>query len=168
MADNELWGISGLNRLLPHKFHFSANQCTRAGVRAWGDITMAHSEKWKEQERRDQVARYRVLARETTDPLAAGLLRDIVSDLEDELNELSVDERRTATGDQLPELGLLEFHGQTVSCLIRSLSEHGAALDLISPRDIPDRFMLAIPLDGRFHRCHLIWRRRAEIGVTFR
>jgi len=27
-------------------------------------------------ERRDQVERYRVLARETTDPLAAGLLRD--------------------------------------------------------------------------------------------
>ncbi len=47
---------------------------------------MADTEKWKE--RRDQVARYRVLAQETTDPLAARLLRDIVSDLEADLYEL--------------------------------------------------------------------------------
>lgn len=48
-----------------------------------GDITMADSESWKE--RRNQVARYRVMEQETTDPLAARLLRDIVSDLEAEL-----------------------------------------------------------------------------------
>ena len=48
-----------------------------------GDITMTDSEKWKE--RWDQVARYRVMERETTDPLAARLLHDIVLDLEAEL-----------------------------------------------------------------------------------
>jgi hypothetical protein len=53
------------------------------GVRAWGDITMADSESRKE--RRNQVERYRVMAQETTDPLAACLLRDIVLDLEAEL-----------------------------------------------------------------------------------
>jgi len=53
------------------------------GVRAWGDITMTDSESWKE--RRNQVARYRVMEQETTDPLAARLLRDIVLDLEAEL-----------------------------------------------------------------------------------
>ena len=52
------------------------------GVRAWGDITMTDSESWKE--RRNQVARYRVMEQETTDPLAARLLRDIVRDLEAE------------------------------------------------------------------------------------
>ena len=35
---------------------------------------MTDNEKWKE--RRDQVARYRVMEQETTDPLAAGLRRD--------------------------------------------------------------------------------------------
>ncbi|WP_354265764.1 hypothetical protein [Bradyrhizobium sp. I1.7.5] len=44
---------------------------------------MADSESWNE--RRNQVARYRVMAQETTDPLAARLLHDIVLDLEDEL-----------------------------------------------------------------------------------
>jgi hypothetical protein len=53
------------------------------GIRAWGDITMTDSESWKE--RRNQVARYRVMQQETTDPLAARLLRDIVLDLEAEL-----------------------------------------------------------------------------------
>jgi hypothetical protein len=47
---------------------------------------MTDSEWWKE--RRNQVARYRVMEQETTDPLAARLLHDIVLDLEAELEEL--------------------------------------------------------------------------------
>jgi hypothetical protein len=47
---------------------------------------MTDSESSKEQ--RDQVARYRVMEQETTDPLAAGLLRDIVLELEAELKDL--------------------------------------------------------------------------------
>jgi hypothetical protein len=39
---------------------------------------------WKE--RCDRVERYRILAQETTDPIAARLLHDIVLDLEAELN----------------------------------------------------------------------------------
>jgi len=39
---------------------------------------------WKE--RRARVERYRILAQETTDPIAARLLHDIVLDLEAELN----------------------------------------------------------------------------------
>lgn len=46
---------------------------------------MTDSEKRKE--RCDQLARYRALQEETTDPLAAGLLRDIVSELEADLEE---------------------------------------------------------------------------------
>jgi hypothetical protein len=58
----------------------------RLGVRAWGDIIMTDSEWWKE--RRNLVARYRAMERETTDPLAARLLHDIVLDLEAELEGL--------------------------------------------------------------------------------
>jgi hypothetical protein len=54
------------------------------GIRAWGDFTMTDSESWKE--RRNQVERYRAMEQETTDPLAARLLHDIVLDLEAELN----------------------------------------------------------------------------------
>ena len=47
---------------------------------------MTDSEWWKE--RRNQVARYRAMEQETTDPLAASLLHDIVLDLEAELEGL--------------------------------------------------------------------------------
>jgi hypothetical protein len=48
-----------------------------------GDATMTDSESWKE--RRNQVERYRILLQETTDPIAARLLHDIVLDLEADL-----------------------------------------------------------------------------------
>ena len=51
-----------------------------------GDNMMTDSESWKE--RRNQVARYRAMEQETTDPLAARLLHDIVLDLEAELERL--------------------------------------------------------------------------------
>jgi hypothetical protein len=61
--------------------------CPAPGVRAWGThITVTDSDSWKE--RRNQVARYRVMAQDTTDPLAARLLRDIALDLEAELEGL--------------------------------------------------------------------------------
>jgi len=47
---------------------------------------MTDSDGWKEQ--RNRVERYRILAQETTDPIAVRLLHDIVLDLEAEL-ELS-------------------------------------------------------------------------------
>jgi hypothetical protein len=53
--------------------------------RTWGDLTMTDSESWKE--RRNQVEQYRVMQQETTDPLAARLLHDIVLDLEAQLEQ---------------------------------------------------------------------------------
>jgi hypothetical protein len=55
----------------------------RLGVRAWGDLIMTGREGWKE--RRNLVERYRAMKQETTDPLAARLLHDIILDLEAEL-----------------------------------------------------------------------------------
>jgi hypothetical protein len=48
-----------------------------------GETTVTDSESWNE--RSNQVARYRAMEQETTDPLAARLLHDIVLDLEAEL-----------------------------------------------------------------------------------
>jgi hypothetical protein len=54
---------------------------------------MTHDERGEE--RKHQVERYRLLAQEVTDPLAAGLLRDIISELEaDPPEKLSEDSER--------------------------------------------------------------------------
>ena len=68
--------------LLPRRnnFTFRAPNVTALGVRAWGDTTMTDRESGKE--RQHQVERYRLSAQEITDPLAAFLLPDIVSELE--------------------------------------------------------------------------------------
>jgi hypothetical protein len=65
-----------------NNFTLQAPNPSALGVRAWGDFTMTDRER---KVRRDQLERYRVLEEETTDPLAAGLLRDIVLELEAEL-----------------------------------------------------------------------------------
>ena len=44
-----------------------------------GDVAMTHAKSGEEREH--QVERYRLLAQEVTDPLAVGLLRDIISEL---------------------------------------------------------------------------------------
>jgi hypothetical protein len=58
------------------------NQYTSAESEDREDRIMTKPENWKEH--RDRVERYRALERETTDPLAARLLHDIVADLEGE------------------------------------------------------------------------------------
>ena len=55
------------------------------GVSAWG-IAMTDTE-WKE--RWHEVERFRVMAQETTDPTATGLLLDIVLELEADLRQLA-------------------------------------------------------------------------------
>jgi hypothetical protein len=74
------------------------------------DITMTDSEKWKE--RRDQVARYRVMEQEATDPLAAGLLRDIVSDLEADMDERRTEEAKMLNSPQNRR------HGKAKRCAV--------------------------------------------------
>ena len=62
-------------------------------------------------ERRHQVERYRVLARRTTDPLAAGLLRDISSELEADLDELAEDALWLLKGGRFEDTANLHWLG---------------------------------------------------------
>lgn len=127
---------------------------------------MADSETWRE--RWTELARYRAMEQESTDPLARSLLHGIVSDLEFDLNHLAdIEAQVILIRDYALEPGLIEFHERSVSCLVRRISEHGAAFDVIRPREIPDNFTLVLPLEGVSHRCRLVWRSEMEIGVTF-
>jgi hypothetical protein len=76
-----------------NNFTFRAPNATALGVRAWGDTTMTDTERGEECKHQEE--RYRLLAREITDPLAAFLLPDIVSELEaDPLEKLAEDGER--------------------------------------------------------------------------
>ena len=52
------------------------------------------------------------------------------------------------------------------SCVVRILSENGAALDVPDPPGIPGEFDLIMAGQAARH-CRVIWRKKNRIGVTF-
>ena len=64
------------------------------------------------------MARYRVLEEETTNPLAASLLHDIILEMEADLRQATeLNEQEIAARDLALEPGVIEFYGRTISCL---------------------------------------------------
>jgi hypothetical protein len=76
-------------------------------------------------------------------------------------------EKRTAQRSRVLKAGMIEFPGGAFSCMVRNMSNAGAALDVPDLAGIPDEFSLHLPIEGlRFH-CRSVWRNERRIGVTF-
>jgi hypothetical protein len=65
------------------------------------------------------------------------------------------------------EMGVIRFGETSVSCVLRNLSEAGAALDVGPQRDIADRFTLIIFPSQKLYSCNVVWRNGRRIGVSF-
>jgi hypothetical protein len=52
------------------------------------------------------------------------------------------------------------------SCVVRILSENGAAIDVPDPPGIPQEFDLIISGQTARH-CRVVWRKRNRLGVIF-
>ena len=79
-----------------------------------------------------------------------------------------VDEQRIAPRRRLLKAGKISFGGGAAfDCTVRNLSETGAALEVISPVGIPERFTLLIDADHIHVPCRVIWRNEKRIGVHF-
>jgi hypothetical protein len=61
----------------------------------------------------------------------------------------------------------ITFGGYAIDCVLRNLSETGAALEVSSPVGIPDQFVLVVPAEESRHRCSVVWRKERRIGVVF-
>ena len=57
--------------------------------------------------------------------------------------------------------------GSAIDCIVRNVSEIGAALEVASPLYIPDRFTLVVQTNQLMRPCHVVWRRERRIGVAF-
>ena len=55
----------------------------------------------------------------------------------------------------------------SIECIIRNMSETGAALEVESPVGIPDQFTLLIKPEFVKRNCRVIWRSAKRIGVAF-
>jgi hypothetical protein len=76
-------------------------------------------------------------------------------------------EKRAAPRKPVLMSGAIEFADTVISCLISNISVSGAAIEVTSPHDIPERFNLAFKADGTHIPCHVIWRQGERIGVAF-
>jgi hypothetical protein len=74
---------------------------------------------------------------------------------------------RIAPRRRVLKAGSIEFGGGAIDCTVRSLSETGAALEVLSPLFIPDRFTLVVHTDQLKRACCIVWRKERRIGVAF-
>ncbi len=76
-------------------------------------------------------------------------------------------QERASTRDQVLKPGTAEFGVNSVGCMVRNLSEKGAALDVSSSFGLPDYFTLVLTLEGRRYSARVIWRQDMRVGVAF-
>ena len=76
-------------------------------------------------------------------------------------------EHRIAPRKRVLKAGTIEFGGGGIDCIVRNLSDTGAALSVESPVGIPSEFNLVVVADEVNRRCRVVWRKENRIGITF-
>ena len=76
-------------------------------------------------------------------------------------------QKKRAPRYKVAKPGTIKFDERTVDCLVRSLSETGAGMDVANQLGIPAKFELLIPGDGLSLMCRVAWRRDHKMGVAF-
>jgi PilZ domain len=77
-------------------------------------------------------------------------------------------ENRIAPRKRVLRAGTIEIGGGAIDCTVKNLSETGAALEVVTPLFIPDRFTLFVPSEQIKRPCQVVWRKEKRIGVTFK
>jgi PilZ domain len=80
----------------------------------------------------------------------------------------NLETNRAALRQRVFKAGTIEFSGSTIDCVVRNISETGAALEVASPVGIPAEFNLLVSGNVAKRPCRVVWVRDKRIGVTFR
>lgn len=78
-----------------------------------------------------------------------------------------MDEKRRTPRRDVEEWGHVSFAGASLACVVRNISQDGAALEVENAAYIPPRFRLVLPQDDIVRDCRLVWIQRNRIGVAF-
>jgi hypothetical protein len=78
-----------------------------------------------------------------------------------------MDCHRIAPRHRVLKTGSIQFGGGAIDCTVGNVSETGAALEVVTPLFIPDRFTLFVPSDQVKRPCHIVWRKEKRIGIAF-
>jgi hypothetical protein len=80
---------------------------------------------------------------------------------------IPMDCHRIAPRRRVLKAGLIECGGEAIACTVRNVSETGAAIEVVTPLYIPDRFTLVIPSERSRRPCKIVWRKESRIGIAF-
>jgi hypothetical protein len=80
---------------------------------------------------------------------------------------IDIAEVRKTRRRQVLDTALIRFGETSACCVVRNLSERGAALDVGSQAGIPDQFTLIVVSEKKIYSCSVIWRKNRRIGVAF-
>ena len=80
----------------------------------------------------------------------------------------NLENNRIAPRQRTLKAGTIEFSGSTIDCVVRNISETGAALEVASPVGIPAEFNLVISGNIAKRQCRVVWVKDMRIGVAFK
>jgi PilZ domain len=79
-----------------------------------------------------------------------------------------MDGNRFAPRRRIFKAGTIDLgDGGGIDCIVKNISETGAAIEVVSPLFIPDHFTLHVSSAQLKRRCRIVWRRDKRIGVAF-
>lgn len=76
-------------------------------------------------------------------------------------------EKRAAQRCRVFKGGTITFENSGIACIVRNMSDSGAAIDLESPVILPQSFTLSISRDNFVRNCRTVWRNDKRIGLAF-
>jgi hypothetical protein len=80
----------------------------------------------------------------------------------------SLANNRAAPRQRMLKAASIEFSGSTIDCVVRNISETGAAIEVASPVGIPAEFNLVMPGNIAKRSCRMVWVKDKRIGVAFK
>jgi hypothetical protein len=80
----------------------------------------------------------------------------------------SLANNRAAPRQRMLKAASIEFSGSTIDCVVRNISETGAAIEVASPVGIPAEFNLVMPGNIAKRSCRVVWVKDKRIGVAFK
>jgi hypothetical protein len=78
-----------------------------------------------------------------------------------------MENKRNTNRRRILKAGSIAFNGSAIDCVVRNISDTGAALEVENQVGIPPTFDLVIAADHFTQRCRVVWRKEKRIGVVF-
>jgi len=78
-----------------------------------------------------------------------------------------MENKRNNNRRRMFKAGSITFNGSGIACLVRNISDSGAALEVENQIGIPPIFDLVITTDHFARSCRVIWRKEKRIGIVF-